>query len=520
MVSFSSNIHWTRAAWLSAGLVFVVNWLLPMGVDLSVFYLFPIFLSIYFKEKSDVFLLAVVVTTLSILFLFLRPVSEMDMFRSALLNNIPLLMSIWIAAFLVIRFIDFREAEENQEQKFKAIFEYATNGMVLTDNKGEIIMANPSFERIFGYESGELIGQKIETLLPDRLRHKHQALREGYHTDPKPRTMGTGLDLYGKKKSGEQFPVEVSLSPFSSNHQAFIVAFVIDNTNRKNYENDIIRQKQELTDLTEALGELNGQLEFKVEERTKELEIARDELRSALEKEKELGELKSRFVSMASHEFRTPLSAILSSASLISSYLERGEYGNIKKHAERIKNAVNGLNTILTEFLSLGRLEEGRITANPAPMNVPEQVKEVYVELKTLFRAGQVLDYQHEGPELVQLDTSIFRNILINLISNAIKYSGEGSTVWMKTRSEHDKLWLSIRDEGIGIPTEDQKHLFTRFFRATNATNIHGTGLGLYIVNRYVQMMNGEIQFVSVPEKGTEFMLEFKFHPFNTATLS
>ena len=181
----------------------------------------------------------------------------------------------------------------------------------------------------------------------------------------------------------------------------------------------------------------------------------------------------------------------------------------MQKHTERIKNAVNGLNTILTEFLSLGKLEEGRIVEKIEPMEIKAVVDEVSSELKTLFKAGQRLNYFHQGVGSILFDAGLFRNILINIISNGIKYSPEGSTIWLNTTVDADKLTLEIRDEGIGIPYEDQKHLFDRFFRATNATNIHRTGLGLYIVRRYVEMMNGNIRFESVPEKGTTFILEF-----------
>lgn len=502
------NLHLARLAWVVAGVVLAINWLLPPGYNASVFFLFPIFLGVYFKEKNDVLLLGVIVTTMAFMAIFFH--TDKDQLQTRILAQLPLLAGIWIAFFLVVRFLDYRELEEGQEQKFEALFRFASSGMLVTNKHGVIVMANPAVERIFGYEVGELHFAKIEQLLPESMRSAHEGMREGYHNSPRPRTMGTGLDLRGRKKDGNTFPVEVSLSPFVSGKQQLVVAFVVDNTNRKNYENSILQQKQELTQLTRALGELNEQLEEKVEARTAELQAARDELSMALIKEKELGELKSRFVSMASHEFRTPLSAVLSSASLINSYLERGEFDRIQKHAERIKNAVNGLNTILTEFLSLGKLEEGRITASPAPMDLPECINDVHQELRTLFRTGQKLDYQHSGPELVKLDGSILRNILINLISNGIKYSSENATIWLTTAVEDHKMLLTIRDEGIGIPYEDQKHLFDRFFRASNATNIHGTGLGLYIVKRYVSMMNGSIRFESTPETGSTFFLEFE----------
>ena len=453
-------------------------------------------------------LLGIIITTIVVLITFLRPGDEgggLQQFP----RQLPVLAAIWIAVFVVIRFLDYRELEEGQEQKFEALFRFASSGMLVTNQHGVILMANPALERIFGYGIGELHYARIEQLLPESMRGKHAEMREGYHQKPRPRTMGEGLDLMGRKKDGEIFPVEVSLSPFVSGKQQLVVAFVIDNTKRKRYENSILQQKQELSGLMDALSTLNEQLEEKVAERTLELQSARDELALALTKEKELGELKSRFVSMASHEFRTPLSAVLSSASLINSYLDRGEVEKIRKHAERIKNAVNGLNTILTEFLSLGKLEEGRITASPVQISLPDCVTDVYSELKTLFRTGQQFDYQHEGPEMIHIDGNILRNVLINLISNAIKYSGEGTVIWVKTVVDGNIMRLSIRDEGIGIPYEEQKHLFDRFFRASNATNIHGTGLGLYIVRRYVEMMNGSIRFESVPEQGSTFSLEF-----------
>lgn len=508
MFSFESNQFWARMAWVTAVLVFAANWLLPSELNISPFYLFAIFLAINFREKNDVVLLGVLITTLIVIYAFLH--REEEILQGILLKHVPLLAGIWVAAIFVIKFLEFRLKGRQEEQKFEALFRYASSGILLTNTKGEILMANQALENIFGYDHEELNGQPVETLLPEAARTTHVHNRQQYNQNPHPRAMGSGLDLYGRKKDGTTFPAEVSLSPFTTKNQHFVVAFVIDNTRRKSYENSILEQKNELSQLTAALQDLNEQLEQKVADRTRELENARDELASALEKEKELGELKSRFVSMASHEFRTPLSAVLSSASLINTYIDREEYTPIRKHAERIKNAVNGLNTILTEFLSLGRLEEGRIQVTHTAIKPEESINEVYSELRTLFKRGQKLDYQHSGPPEVMLDGGLFRNILINMISNAIKYSGENSTIWLTTEVKTKEFIFRIRDEGIGIPVDDQKHLFDRFFRATNATNIHGTGLGLYIVRRYVHMMNGTISFVSEPEKGTTFTIVFQ----------
>lgn len=508
MRTLRSNTRLARLIWLLVAGVFAADLLLPPQFDIVFAYLLAHFLAIFFREKSDVLLLAVVTTTLTIVATVLKP-HEVPL-EQMFLERLPPILSFWAAAFFVMRFIALREVEEQQEGRFAALFQYATFGILLTSRQGRIIMANPAVESLFGYKNGEMLDQPIETLIPRRFTKKHEENRQHFHQNPRPRSMGIGLDLYGLRKDGTEFPVEVSLSPFKSAEGEFVVAFVVDNTHRKNYEKSIIQQKQELSSLSEALRVLNESLESKVAARTTELEHAKNDLSAALDKERELGELKSRFVSMASHEFRTPLTSVLSSAGLISQYAERQDYTNVKKHAERIKNAVNSLNTILTEFLSLGRLEEGHIQPKPEAIELPACVDNVHQELKSLFKNGQTFQYDHNGQTAVRLDGGLLKNILINLVSNAIKYSPENTCITVTSRADDKTVRISVRDEGIGIPPADQKHLFDRFFRATNATNVQGTGLGLYIVQRYAEMMNGKVGFQSEVEKGSEFWAEFQ----------
>jgi len=267
---------------------------------------------------------------------------------------------------------------------------------------------------------------------------------------------------------------------------------------------------------------LNANLEKRVEQRTRDLALALQELEQtnenlrkaeqeilkALEKERELNALKSRFVTMASHEFRTPLSTILSSASLIAKYntVEDGE--NRQRHIGRIKSAVNNLTTILNDFLSISRLEEGKIVSNPIPFDVEELTGEVVEEMSALVKDGQTIQCEHKGCPSVVLDKNLTRNILINLISNAIKYSKEGKAIDVRTNLENSHLEIQVQDQGIGIPEAEQTHLFTRFFRAQNASNIQGTGLGLTIVKRYVELMQGTISFESQENKGTLFKIK------------
>lgn len=513
MFTFRSDTQWSRFIWLLVAAVFAADLLLPQRFDIVFAYLLAHFLAIFFKEKSDVLLLAVVTTVLTVIGTVIRP-QEVPL-GQMLLERMPPILSFWAAAFFVVRFISLRETEEQQEAKFEALFQYATGGILLVNQHGLIVMANPAANQLFGYEANELLGNLVEVLIPTRMGQRHREHREQFHQNPRPRSMGLWMDLKGLKKDGSEFPVEVSLSPFKNLEGSFVVAFVVDNTYRKNYENSILEQKQELASLTEALKDLNEGLENKVAERTTELEQAKNELAAALDKERELGELKSRFVSIASHEFRTPLTAVLSSAGLAAQYADRQDFENVKKHAERIKNTANGLNTILTEFLSLGRLEEGRVAVLLEEAHLPDCVAEVHEGLKNLFKPQQTFQHRHEGNATARLDGNLLKNILINLISNAIKYSPEGAPIIVETFVGEKKTRLSVRDRGMGIPEAEQKHLFGRFFRASNAANTtQGTGLGLYIVQRYAEMMGGTVGFESVVEKGSVFWVEFdQNHP-------
>lgn len=248
---------------------------------------------------------------------------------------------------------------------------------------------------------------------------------------------------------------------------------------------------------------------------TREKEALR-QVESALAAERELNELKSRFISMASHEFRTPLSAILSSAILIGKQNEPGMEGRRLKHVERIRANVRNLVVILNDFLSLDRLDEGYINPVPERFELHHFTELVLEEMDSTRKQGQEIIFKRGDSDIqVMLDPKLLSHVLINLLSNAIRYSGEGQSIRVEITDTDKQAFITVRDEGIGIPVEEQHHLFNRFFRASNAVNIPGTGLGLHIVKKYTELMGGQIRFESAPGKGSSFTLEFPLNPEN-----
>lgn len=398
---------------------------------------------------------------------------------------------------------------------FKALFNHSSIGIIISNDSGIIEKANPYAAKIFGYEDDELIDNVIEMLLPEPLRERHILYRNQYIENPHPRAMGKNINLLALKKNGETFPVEVSLTFFENQGHRQIVSFINDITERKRAEDKLLRLTEELEskvtertkELSDALLELsltNKGLQQEMEQR-KRVEA---QIREMLEKEKELNELKSRFVSMASHEFRTPLGGILTSISLISKYPKTEDEPKREKHIHNIKKSVRNLTNILNDFLSLDKLEQGKITSSPIKFNLTKFINESVEELREMSDKGHKFEISHHIQDfMVNQDKEMFRNVVINLVSNAVKYSPEGSTVFIRTDLKDEKVTLEIQDQGMGIPIQDQKHLFERFFRAKNVINLQGTGLGLNIVKRYIDLMGGTISFTSQENQGTTFKI-------------
>jgi PAS domain S-box-containing protein len=391
-----------------------------------------------------------------------------------------------------------------------SLFENATEGIVLANTSGKIILINPAAKKMFGYDKGEIIGYAIEVLIPDQFKQHHKELRENFYHHPANRSMGQNRDLYGKKKDETLLPVEVSLSHYKKDGTLFIIAFIVDITKRKEIERNMKLQQMQLEKISNEIRKLNTELEVKVEERTmilkealQRLEQSQDELSEALNKEKQLNEIKSRFVSMASHEFRTPLSTILSSASLLSKYTDTQDQEKRNRHIDKIKGSVRHLNDILEDFLSLGKLDEGKVEVNQLNFNLQECIHDIVDEMRGLQKKEQQVVIHFNGNPVIHSDKKMLRNVIINLLSNAVKFSKEDGIITINAKTQSNKITIAVKDEGIGIGKEDQIHLFSSFFRAANAFNIQGTGLGLHIVKRYIDMLCGTVELDSELNKGT-----------------
>jgi PAS domain S-box-containing protein len=381
---------------------------------------------------------------------------------------------------------------ENRLQKSQSetsYYKYAIDEssiVAITDQKGMIKHVNDNFCKISKYTSDELLGQD------------HKIINSGYHPKEFIRdiwvTIANGRiwrgELKNKAKDGSFYWVDTTIVPFlnEKGKPYQYLAIRSDITQRKLAEEEILQ--------------INADLENKITERTLELT-------EALKREQELSEMKSRFVSLASHEFRTPLSAILSSISLVDHYKTAEQEEKRKKHIERIKASVRNLTDILDDFLSLDKLEQGKTEVVFQDISLQPFIKDIVEEMEGMVKKkSQKIHFDFNGPAAVYQDQKILRNILLNLLSNAVKYSPEGKDIFITIKEKNNHAILSVRDEGIGIPQEAQKELFSKFFRASNAYAIQGTGLGLNIVKKYVELLGGEIYFESIENKGSTFTVE------------
>ena len=419
-----------------------------------------------------------------------------------------------------------KEFNSEDAQRLNAVIKTATDGIIIINHRGIIESANSAAATLFDYAVTEMIGQNVSLLAASPHKENHDEYLQNYLSTGMKKIIGIGREVNGQKKDGSLFPLRLSISEVKLKNRIIFTGILHDLTKEKAQEEKIRKLNQELEkrveDRTQELEKVvnrllitNKQLQHEIKERKaaeKKLRQKEKETHSALLKERELSELKTRFVTMASHEFRTPLSSILSSAELLEMHLESKRFEKCDRNIERIKNGVNHLNSVLNEFLALSKLEKNSLKAQPTSFIFDGFVQFLIESLKGILKKGQQINFTGLGDyKNVFLDKSFLNHTLTNLLSNAIKYSKEGQAIDLLATIKTQNLIITIKDKGIGIPASDQVHLFTRFFRAHNVENIPGTGLGLNIVKKYVDLMGGKIEFNSKLGKGTTFTIHIPF---------
>ena len=357
---------------------------------------------------------------------------------------------------------------------------------ILRFKDGCFIDVNTSFTELFGYDCIELLGTNIFDLgIFDSCSEKE---RKKLMRKLKNSRMIKDSEIISKTKTGALIYTSISAELINLYGESHILASAIDITEKKKKESSVDR--------------LNEILEKKVYERT-------IELTQALEREKEGNDLKSRFVSTASHEFRTPLACLLTSVSLLEKYIGPENQHNVVRHLNKIKSSVNTLTDILNDFLSLDKLEHGKVQISGDSFCMKKILESIIDEMNLILKKGQYIRFVHSGEDVIFQDKKIIYNALINLISNAIKYSPENKCIEILLEVKKSKVICNIKDGGLGIPESEQKNIFSLFFRARNVETIQGTGLGLAIVKKYMELIGGKIYFTSIENEGSVFTIEF-----------
>ena len=380
-------------------------------------------------------------------------------------------------------------------EKFTSILNNLFHGVMLINQKGVVIEFNKSSLVLLGISSKKFENKKLSDVLPKEYR---RAFEEYFKNcfDVETRNYGKYEVALKRKKEIKILEIDCNQNFYSEeDHELYTIGLINDVTKRKKLEKELERQTK-----------------------TKDLIIEK------LEREQELNDMKSRFISIASHEFRTPLAGILSSVDLIERYLKNDDQlwqkfihqTKVDSHVVKIKTSIKTLTATLNQFLSLGQLEEGKIEYQEEVFDLKEMLENHIEEFSTLTKENQIIHYKHKCKKtIVCLDRNILRHVMNNLLSNAVKYTPKNKNVYITSNIQKNNISITVKDEGMGIPIEDQKNLFRRFFRAKNVTNLQGTGLGLNIVKKYVELMNGTISFKSKENIGTTFTLSFTIDKLN-----
>ena len=309
--------------------------------------------------------------------------------------------------YALVRIVDqgrLHQAERELDysvRRYEAIFSNAAIGIIVCDERGQIVSANQLADQLFGYGTDELGQLNIEQLVPTEVSRYHEKLRHSFNAKPQVRIMGHNRNLQARRRDGSVFPVEISLSYFRLEAELYAVAYIIDITLKREAEQQLLAHRDHIE-------RLNAELEQKVADRTHalmntldQLGQSKNELAKALAAEQTLGELKSRFVSMASHEFRTPLTVLQTSATLVEKYAGADQQDKRKKHLDLIRSSVKHLNDILEEFLSVGKIEAGMVKSQPAEVDMARLMSEIVADMQGLLKPGQTIQTYPSCPSPV-----------------------------------------------------------------------------------------------------------------------
>jgi PAS domain S-box-containing protein len=375
-----------------------------------------------------------------------------------------------------------------KEQDCKVFHSSPVAHCITRMNDGTIVDVNFSFAKLFGYYREELLGKNINDLNinyneTDRRKFSELMQRQGSICH---------YETVARNNKGEALKVLLSYDMIESGQDQYILKTVIDITERNRIKKNILQ--------------INTILEKKIRERNWEMT-------QLLEREKHIHEMKSKFVTMASHEFRTPLGVISTSLSLLEEYMQPASSDKTGRHFKRIRVAVKQLTEILNDFLSIDQLQQGNYKKTNREFNLKTLMNEVREVMGGTDHKENKIQLPYSGEEMIVQDMNIIRNILSNLLSNALKFSAEHRPVIISVNNHNKLVSISVQDHGIGIPVEEQPLLFTRFFRGSNTGNIQGTGLGLNIVKCLADLIGGDIAFSSRRNEGSIFTFSFRSDP-------
>lgn len=424
-------------------------------------------------------------------------------------------------ALVILHFLMNNKEINLSKEMLQEIVASSVDSILVINNRGVIQYVNDATLKMFLYEREELIGEKINILMPNPDRANHDQYLDNYHRTGQKKIIGIGREVVALKNDGRKFSCLLSISEVKVEDETFYTGILHDISALKATEEQLIvlnrsleakvsERTEMLSDVVSKLRKTNSDLIKEVELRKKteiELNKNRESLKKSLDKEMELSNLKSRFLTMASHEFKTPLSTILSSSNLIKKYNALNDNEKVDNHLSKIGNTINHLTTILNDFLSLGKWDEGRIKVQKEYFSFKEIIENIISNINGSLKNGQVIKVEIDDVN-IYTDKELLKNTLINLIANASKYSKENQEILITGYIENDNILIKVKDLGIGIPKDAFESIFERFFRASNVTNIEGTGIGLNLVKNYITILGGEISFISEEGKGSIFLIK------------